>query len=160
MTDRRDNREWRFHLQHRRRRDQSEWHGTIALSPMTSGTYQGITVFQDRSSAVGATMSAEPTSITPAHSISGLQIDVKRYQRGRQMGAQVIAKDITFSGTAGIQVNYDSSVAGKRRWASFSERAAALPAHRAGGGVLITVAGAGGPVSYPGSGTYPVKIKM
>ena len=31
--------------------------GTIALSPMTSGTYQGITIFQDRSSSTAATMS-------------------------------------------------------------------------------------------------------
>ncbi len=28
------------------------------------------------------------------------------------MGAQIIAKDLTFSGTAGVQVKYDSSVAG------------------------------------------------
>jgi hypothetical protein len=27
------------------------------------------------------------------------------------VGAQIIAKDLTFSGTAGIQVNYDTSVA-------------------------------------------------
>ena len=31
--------------------------GAISLSPMTSGTYAGLTIFQDRSSAVGATLS-------------------------------------------------------------------------------------------------------
>ena len=29
------------------------------------------------------------------------------------VGAQIIAKNLTFSGSAGIQVNYDSSVASK-----------------------------------------------
>ena len=88
--------------------------GSIALSPMTSGTYQGITMFQDRSSAVGATMSGG-TNInnTGTFYFPDSKLTLSGTSGVAAMGAQIIAKDLTFSGTAGIQVNYDSSVAGK-----------------------------------------------
>jgi hypothetical protein len=88
--------------------------GTIALTPMTSGTYQGITMFQDRSSAVGATMSGG-TNInnTGTFYFPDSKLTLSGTSGVAAMGAQIIAKDLTFSGTAGIQVNYDTSVAGK-----------------------------------------------
>jgi hypothetical protein len=88
--------------------------GTIALSPMTSGTYQGITVFQDRSSSTNATMSGgsninnKGTFYFP---------DAKLTLSGSSgvvtAGAQIIAKDLGFSGTAATVVKYDTSVASK-----------------------------------------------
>jgi hypothetical protein len=87
--------------------------GTIALSPMTSGTYQGITVFQDRSSSVGATMSGGSNiNNTGTFYFPGSRLTLSGTSGVAAMGAQVIAKDLTFSGTAGVQVKYDSSVAG------------------------------------------------
>lgn len=87
--------------------------GTIALSPMTTGTYQGITVFQDRSSSVGATMSGGSNiSNTGTFYFPNSRLTLSGTSGVATMGAQVIAKDLTFSGGAGIQVNYDSSVAG------------------------------------------------
>jgi Flp pilus assembly protein TadG len=87
--------------------------GTIALNPMTSGTYQGITVFQDRSSTVGATMSGGSNiNNTGTFYFPGSRLTLSGTSGVATMGAQVIAKDITFSGTAGVQVNYNSSVAG------------------------------------------------
>jgi hypothetical protein len=88
--------------------------GTISLNPMTSGTYQGITVFQDRSSAVGATMSGGSNiNNTGTFYFPGSRLTLSGTSGVAAMGAQVIAKDVTFSGTAGIQVKYDSSVAGQ-----------------------------------------------
>ena len=87
--------------------------GTIALNPMTSGTYQGITVFQDRSSSVGATMSGGSNiNNTGTFYFPGSKLTLSGTSGVAAMGAQIIAKDLTFSGTAGVQVKYDSSVAG------------------------------------------------
>jgi Flp pilus assembly protein TadG len=87
--------------------------GTISLNPMSSGTYQGITVFQDRSSSVGATMSGGSNiNNTGTFYFPGSRLTLSGTSGVATMGAQIIAKDLTFSGTAGIQVKYDSSVAG------------------------------------------------
>ena len=86
--------------------------GGISLSPMTSGTYAGITLFQDRSSTAGATMSGSgninntgtfyfPDATLTLSGTSGVNV----------MGAQIIAKNLTFSGSAGIQVTFGGSVA-------------------------------------------------
>jgi hypothetical protein len=87
--------------------------GNIALSPMTGGTYAGITLFQDRSNTAGATLSGGSnmnntgTFYFPSSSLimsgnSGVAV----------MGAQFIANKVTISGTVNIKVNYDNSVAG------------------------------------------------
>jgi Flp pilus assembly protein TadG len=87
--------------------------GTIALNPMTTGTYQGITVFQDRSSAVGATMSGGSNiNNTGTFYFPGSRLTLSGTSGVATMGAQIIANQLTFSGTAGVQVNYNSSVAG------------------------------------------------
>jgi Putative Flp pilus-assembly TadE/G-like len=87
--------------------------GTIALNPMTSGTYQGITVFQDRSSSVGATMSGGANiNNTGTFYFPGSKLTLSGTSGVAAMGAQIIAKDLTFSGSSGVQVKYDSSVAG------------------------------------------------
>lgn len=88
--------------------------GAISLNPMNSGTYAGITIFQDRSSSTGATMSGGsninnsgtmyfPNAALALSGSSGTSV----------IGAQVIAKSLAFSGTSGIKVNYGSSVASK-----------------------------------------------
>jgi hypothetical protein len=87
--------------------------GNISLSPMTSGTYAGITIFQDRSNTSAATMSGGsnvnnsgtfyfPDSALTMSGSSGVGV----------IGAQFIVKNLTFSGSADIKVNYNSTVAG------------------------------------------------
>ena len=86
--------------------------GNISLNPMTSGTYQGITVFQDRSSTTGATMSGGSNiNNTGTFYFPSAKLTLSGSSGVVDVGAQIIAKDLTFSGTAGIQVKYDSSVA-------------------------------------------------
>ena len=86
--------------------------GTISLNPMTSGTYQGITVFQDRSSTVGATMSGGSNiNNTGTFYFPDAKLTLSGTSGASSVGAQIIAKDLTFSGSSGIQVTYGSSVA-------------------------------------------------
>ena len=86
--------------------------GTISLNPMTSGTYQGITVFQDRASSTGATMSGGSNiNNTGTFYFPGAKLTLSGSSGVAAVGAQLIAKDLSVSGTAAIQVKYDSSVA-------------------------------------------------
>jgi hypothetical protein len=86
--------------------------GSVSLSPMTTGTYTGITIFQDRSSTTGATMSGSgKMSNTGTFYFPDATLTLSGSGGVNAVGAQIIAKNLTFSGTAGIQVNYDSSVA-------------------------------------------------
>jgi Flp pilus assembly protein TadG len=87
--------------------------GTIALSPMASGTYAGITVFQDGSNTASATLSGgsnmtnSGTYYFPSAALSlsgGSGVGI--------LGSQFIAKTVAFSGSSAINVTYSSSVAG------------------------------------------------
>ena len=76
--------------------------GSISLSPMTSGTYAGITVFQDRSSTTGATMSGSGNmSNTGTFYFPDATLTLSGTSGVTAVGAQIIAKNLTFSGTAG-----------------------------------------------------------
>jgi Flp pilus assembly protein TadG len=86
--------------------------GTISLNPMTSGTYQGITVFQDRTSSAAATMSGGSNiHNTGTFYFPDAKLTLSGTSGVATVGAQIIAKNLTFSGTSGISVNYNSSVA-------------------------------------------------
>jgi Flp pilus assembly protein TadG len=86
--------------------------GSVSLSPMSTGMYAGITVFQDRSSATAATMSgAGNMSNTGTFYFPDATLNLSGTSGVTAVGAQIIAKNLNFSGSAGIQVNYDSSVA-------------------------------------------------
>ena len=88
--------------------------GNISLNPMTSGTYQGITMFQDRSSTTGATMSGGSNiANTGTFYFPDAKLTLSGTSGASTVGAQIIAKDLTFSGTSGIQVTYGSSVASR-----------------------------------------------
>jgi hypothetical protein len=87
--------------------------GTIALNPMSSGTYAGLTIFQDRSNSSGATMSGGSNfSNTGTFYFPGSRLTLSGISTIGVMGAQMIAKNLTFSGTSGVKVVYDNSVAG------------------------------------------------
>ena len=87
--------------------------GTIALSPMTSGPYQGITMFQDRTSSAGASMSGGSNiNNSGTFYFPDAKLTLSGTTGVATVGAQIIAKNLAFSGTAAIQVSYDSSVAG------------------------------------------------
>ena len=86
--------------------------GNISLNPMSSGTYAGITVFQDRSNSAGANMSGGSNiKNTGTFYFPGSAVTMSGTSGVGVMGAQFIVKTLTFSGTTTIKVNYDNSVA-------------------------------------------------
>jgi Flp pilus assembly protein TadG len=88
--------------------------GTISLNPMNTGTYAGLTVFQDRSSTVGATMSGGSNiKNTGTFYYPSATLTLSGSSGVSNVGAQVIAKNLTFSGMSSIKVTYGSSVASK-----------------------------------------------
>ncbi len=88
--------------------------GNISLNPMSSGTYAGITVFQASSDTASATMSGGSNiNNTGTFYFPGATLTLSGSSGASSMGAQIIAKNLTISGSAGIKVNYGSSVASK-----------------------------------------------
>ena len=80
---------------------------------MTSGTYSGITVFQDRSNTASAAMSGGSNiSNTGTFYFPSAKLTLSGTSGVGVMGSQFIVKSLAFSGGAGIKVNYNSSVAG------------------------------------------------
>jgi hypothetical protein len=88
--------------------------GNISLSPMSSGTYAGLTMFQDRSKTTSATMSGGSNiSNTGTFYFPSATLTLSGSSGVSVVGAQVIAKNLAFSGTSGIKVTYGSSVASR-----------------------------------------------
>ncbi len=87
--------------------------GNVALSPMSGGTYAGITVFQDRTNSVGATLSGG-SNLNNSGTFYFPSSTVTLSGNGSVgvAGSQFIANKMTFSGNSGIKVNYNNSVAG------------------------------------------------
>jgi Flp pilus assembly protein TadG len=87
--------------------------GSVSLNPMTTGTYAGISIFQDRSNTASATLSGGSNiSNTGTFYFPSSTLTLSGTSGTAAMGAQVITNKLTFSGSAGIRVNYDNSVAG------------------------------------------------
>jgi hypothetical protein len=87
--------------------------GNISLNPMISGTYAGITMFQDRSNTASATLSGGSNiSNTGTFYFPSATLTLSGTSGTAAVGAQVIANKLALSGGAGIKVNYDNSVAG------------------------------------------------
>jgi hypothetical protein len=89
--------------------------GTIALSPMTSGTYAGITMFQSRASTTGATISGGSNiSNTGTFYFPAATLTLSGTSGTAAVGGQMIVKNMTFSGLGAVNVTYNqSTVAGK-----------------------------------------------
>jgi hypothetical protein len=87
--------------------------GNVSLSPMTSGTYAGITVFQDRSNTASATTSGGSNiSNTGTFYFPSATVTLSGSGSVGVMGSQFIAKKMSFSGNSGVKINYNSVVAG------------------------------------------------
>jgi Flp pilus assembly protein TadG len=87
--------------------------GNIALSPMTGGTYSGITVFQDRSNTAGATLSGGSNiNNTGTFYFPSATVSMSGGSGVGVVGSQFIVNKLTFSGTSGINVTHNNFVAG------------------------------------------------
>ncbi len=81
--------------------------GNISLSPMTTGSYSGITIFQDRADSAGVTMSGGSNiSNTGTFYFPDAALTLSGGSGVGVVGSQFITKTLTFSGTGGINVNF------------------------------------------------------
>jgi hypothetical protein len=84
----------------------------IKLSPMTSGTYAGITMFQDRADTNSVSMSGgSDINNSGTFYFPSATLNLSGSSGVANFGSQFIVNKIAFSGASGIDINYNSSVA-------------------------------------------------
>jgi Flp pilus assembly protein TadG len=89
--------------------------GSIFLSPPTSGTYQGLTLFQDRESANDLSVSGGgDMHITGTFYAAGALMKVSGGGDSK-VGSQYISRFLTIAGNGGLTIEYDPSQAIPRR---------------------------------------------
>jgi hypothetical protein len=80
--------------------------GSLTLSPPTSGTYKGITIFQDRSStAVVAITGNGSMNLTGTVYAAGANVDLTANGAANVMGSRIIADSLTVTGNGSVNVN-------------------------------------------------------
>jgi Flp pilus assembly protein TadG len=82
--------------------------GSLVLSGPTSGIYQGLTFFQDRTSNVTGNISGTggTTSITGTFYFAGAQLNVSGNGGVANVGSQYISDSLTLGGNGGININW------------------------------------------------------
>ncbi len=86
----------------------------ISLSPMTSGTYAGITMFQDRANTNSVSMSGgSDINNSGTFYFPSATLNLSGSSGVANFGSQFIVNKVAFSGASGIDINYNSSVASK-----------------------------------------------
>lgn len=82
--------------------------GSLTLSPPTSGTYKGLTIFQARSSTavVGVTGNGS-MNLTGTIYSAGAEIDVTGNGGTYVVGSQIIANNMQVTGNGPVNVNYN-----------------------------------------------------
>jgi hypothetical protein len=89
--------------------------GTVTLSPPTSGVYAGITLFQNRSSTVGISLSGNGnTSLTGTFYAAGARFTLSGNGTST-MGSQYISADLTATGNGAINVTWNSATVARPR---------------------------------------------
>ena len=82
--------------------------GAVSLSSMTSGPYQGITIFQDRSDTSGITLVGNGSlNITGAVYAPNSSVTAKGNGNTDVFGSQVIANSLSLTGNGTVNVNFD-----------------------------------------------------
>jgi hypothetical protein len=90
--------------------------GTITLSGPTSGVYAGISLFQDRNSSVGASITGgSGMSITGTFYLAGAPVKITGNSTTAILGSQYISRDLTVGGTASLTVTWDSTKVARQR---------------------------------------------
>src|SRR5262249_15046452 len=92
-------------------------HGSMGPSGPTSGPYQGVTFFQDRTSKVTGNVQGAggTTSITGTFYFAGAQLNVSGNGGVSNIGSQYISYDLTLGGNGGININWNPYTVGRKR---------------------------------------------
>jgi hypothetical protein len=82
--------------------------GSVTLSPMTSGAYAGITIFQDRTDSNQGTMVGNGNlNITGTIYAPAADIQAKGNGSTDGFASQIIAQSMTMKGNGNVNVNFD-----------------------------------------------------
>jgi len=91
--------------------------GSMVLSGPTTGVYQGVTFFQDRTSSVTGSVSGTggQTSITGTFYFAGAQLNVNGNGGVANLGSQYISRDLSLGGNGGINIDWHPDKVARRR---------------------------------------------
>jgi hypothetical protein len=90
--------------------------GNLTLSPPTSGTYQGVMVFQSRSDTNQVAISGGSSVATNVQgTLYAPAATISIQGNGGSIGSQIIANQVSAGGTGVISVKYDQSLVGRAR---------------------------------------------
>jgi hypothetical protein len=84
--------------------------GSLTLSPPTSGTYKGITIFQDRSSTAAVAITGNGSmNLTGTIYAAGANINLTANGSANVIGSRIIADSMTVTGNGSVNVNYSGN---------------------------------------------------
>jgi hypothetical protein len=90
--------------------------GSLNLSPPTSGTYAGITLFQNRaSSAAPAITGGSNANLTGTFYFAGARLSVTGSSGMANLGSQYISKDLTITGSGTVNLNWGNGKVARKR---------------------------------------------
>ncbi len=81
--------------------------GSVTLSPMTTGAYAGITLFQARTATASVSISGNGTSTNISGTIYAANAPLSLSGNGSNLGNQYIASTLTISGNGPLTLDYD-----------------------------------------------------
>lgn len=86
--------------------------GLVNITPMTTGPYQGISIFQDRNSNVPVQVSGNgATAITGTFYAADATLNITGNGAADVIGSQYISYDLSLSGSGSINVNWSGGTA-------------------------------------------------
>jgi Flp pilus assembly protein TadG len=91
--------------------------GSVQLSGMTSGIFQGMTFFQDRTSNVTGNISGTSgtTSITGTFYFAGALLNITGNGGVVNLGSQYISNDLNLGGNGNININWTPNTVARKR---------------------------------------------
>jgi hypothetical protein len=91
--------------------------GSVNLTGMTSGIYQGMTFFQDRTSSVTGNISGTSgsTSITGTFYFAGALLNISGNGGVVNLGSQYISNDLNLGGNGTININWTPNTVARKR---------------------------------------------
>ena len=82
--------------------------GDVTLSPPTSGTYKGVSIFQDRTSTAVIDLTGNGAmSLSGTIYSAGAEVDLTGNGSISLLGSQIIANNLNVAGNGAVNVNYD-----------------------------------------------------
>ena len=90
--------------------------GSVVLSPMTSGIYQGVLFFQDRTSTVSANVTGGSNmNLTGTFYFANAQLNVTGSAGFANFGSQYVSRTLNVQGTGEVYVDWDPNKVGRTR---------------------------------------------